>query len=50
MKDYSRLSSNDMRADYTKKFKQKYSGKKGTFATLRKVFFYARQYRFYLYL
>ncbi len=50
MKDYKRLSSNDMRDSYTKKFNQKMSKKKGTFSVLRKVFFYAKKYRFYLYL
>lgn len=50
MSDYKRLSSNEMRDNYTKKFKQKFNNKSGAFTTLRKVFFYAKKYRYYLYL
>lgn len=49
MDDYKRLSSNDMRENATKKAKQKYQNKKGAFAILKKVFYYSREYRWYLY-
>lgn len=50
MNNYQRLSSNEMRDSFTKKANQKYNRKKGSLKTLKKVFFYAREYRFYLYL
>lgn len=45
---YEHRSADDMRESYTKKFKQRFN-KKGGLSTLKKVFFYARKYRFYLY-
>ena len=50
MGDYIRLSSSDMRDNYTKKVSQKYQKKKGAFDVIKKVFHYAREYRFYLYI
>lgn len=50
MSDYVRLSSSDMRENYTKKISQKYQKKKGAFNVIKKVFHYAREYRFYLYI
>ncbi len=49
MADYKRLSSSDMRENYTKKAKQKYQNKRGAFQILKMVFYYARDYRFYLF-
>lgn len=49
MANYQRLSSNEMREKQSEKLKNKLSKKKGAFNTLRKVFMYAREYRFYLY-
>lgn len=50
MADYKRLSSNEMRENYTKKVKAKFSKQKGAFHILSKVFHYAHEYRWYLYL
>jgi len=50
MDNYKRLSSNEMREDFTKIAKQKFHKKKGAFHILKKVFYYAREYRWYLYL
>ena len=50
MDDYKRQSSGEMRENYTKKVKQRFQNKKGAFSILKKVFYYAREYRFYLYL
>lgn len=50
MAEHKRLSSNDMRDEFTQKAKQKYHKNYGSFKILKKVFFYAREYRFYLYL
>lgn len=49
MANYQRLSSNEMREKQAEKLKRKLQKKKGAFATLKKVFTYAREYRFYLY-
>lgn len=49
MANYQRLSSNEMRERQTEKLKRKLQKKKGAFATLKKVFSYAKEYRFYLY-
>ena len=49
MDNYKRLSSNDMRDNMAKKAKQKYQSKKGAFHILKKVFYYSREYRWYLY-
>ncbi len=49
MDDYKRLSSSDMRDNYTKKAKQRYHRQHGALSTLKKVFYYAKDYRFYLY-
>lgn len=50
MSDYKRLSASDMRENYTKKAKNRYSKNHGAISTLKKVFLYAKEYRFYLYL
>lgn len=50
MDDYKRLSSGEMRENYTKKVKQRFQNKKGAFSILKKVFYYAKEYRFYLYI
>lgn len=50
MDDYKRLSSSEMRENFTKKAKQKYQNKNSAFNILKKVFFYARDYRWFLYL
>ena len=49
MSNYQRLSSNDMRERQSENLKRKLSKKKGAFNTLKKVFNYSREYRFYLY-
>lgn len=49
MSNYQRLSSNDMRERQSEKLKRKLSKKKSAFNTLKKVFNYSREYRFYLY-
>lgn len=49
MSDYKRLSSNEMRENYTKKAKNKYQKKKGSWNIIKKVFYYSREYRWYLY-
>ena len=49
MDDYKRLSSADMREKYTKKIKQRYNNQRGALSVLKRVFHYARDYRFYLY-
>ena len=49
MNDYKRLSSSDMRDKYTKKIKQRFNKNHGALSVLKKVFYYARDYRFYLY-
>lgn len=49
MSDYKRLSSSDMRDNYTKKAHNRYHKNHGAISTLKKVFHYAREYRFYLY-
>ncbi len=50
MDNYKRLSSNEMRANHTKIAKQKYQNKNSAFHILKKVFYYARDYRGFLYL
>ena len=50
MADYVRLSSNDIRENQINKAKQKYQKRKGAFNTLKKVFYYSREYKWYLYL
>lgn len=50
MDDYKRLSSGEMRENFTKRAKQKYHSKSGAFQTLKKVFKYAKDYRWFLYL
>ena len=42
MSDYKRLSSSDMRENFTKKAKNRYHKNHGAFSTLKKVFHYAR--------
>ena len=49
MNDYKRLSSNEMRDNFTKKAKNKFQRKKGSWNILKKVFYYSREYRWYLY-
>ena len=49
MSDYKRLSSNEMREKHTESFKKRLQKRKGAFNILKKVFTYAREYRFYLY-
>ena len=49
MSDYKRLSSNEMRENAVKKAKIKLSKQKGAWHTLKKVFYYSREYRWYLY-
>lgn len=49
MGEYQRLSSSEMRDKQTEKLKRKIQKRRGAFSTLRKVFHYARDYRFYLY-
>lgn len=50
MSDFNTISASEKRETYTKKFKQRYTNKKSSFNILKKVFFYAHEYRFYLYL
>ena len=50
MENYKRLSSNEMREKHVSKFKQKYSKRKNSFLVLKKVFTYAKDYRWYFYL
>ena len=50
MSDFNTISASEKRETYTKKFKQRYANKKSSFNILKKVFFYAHEYRFYLYL
>ncbi len=50
MDDYKRLSSGEMRDNFTKKAKQKYQDKNNAFHILKKVFKYAKEYRAFLYL
>lgn len=50
MENYKRLSSNEMREQHVSKFKQKYSKRKNSFSILKKVFTYAKDYRWYFYL
>ncbi len=50
MADYTRLSSTDVRDNEAKKAKQKYQKSKGAFKTLKKVFHYSKEYKWYLYL
>ena len=49
MENYQRLSSSEMRNKHTNKAKQKYHKNKGAFSVLKKVFYYAKDYRWYLY-
>ena len=49
MDDYKRLSSLDVKNKYAQKAKQTYLKKNSALSILKKVFFYARDYRFYLY-
>ncbi len=49
MGDYKRLSSAEMRENHIKKAKQKYQKRKSSVSILKKVFHYARDYRWYLY-
>lgn len=49
MSDYKRLSSAEMRENHIKKAKQKYQRRKSSATILKKVFHYARDYRWYLY-
>ena len=49
MSNYQRLSSNDMREKQSENLKKKLSKKRGALNTLKKVFNYSREYRFYLY-
>ena len=49
MSDYKRLSSNEMRENHIKKAKQKYQNRKSSFNIIKKVFYYSKEYRFYLY-
>ncbi len=50
MAEYVRLSSNDIRENQIKKARQKYQNKKGAFNTLKKVFYYSKEYKWYLFL
>lgn len=50
MNEYKRMSSSDMREDFTKTTKIKYHNKKSAFSTLKRVFYYAKEYRWYLYI
>jgi ATP-binding cassette subfamily B protein len=50
MAGYQRLSSNEMREKYTNKAKAKMTKQKGAIHVLKKVFIYAKEYRWYLYL
>ena len=50
MSDYVRLSSSDIRENYTKKASQKYQKRRGSLAIIKKVFIYAKEYRYFLYL
>lgn len=49
MSNYQRLSSNDMRDKQSENLKRKLQKKKSSFSTLKKVFMYAKDYRWYLY-
>ena len=46
---YKRLSRDDARENYTSKMKQRYGKNRGFFAIIKKVFVYAKDYRFLLY-
>ena len=50
MENYKRLSSEEMREQHVSKFKQKYQKRKKSFQVLKKVFHYAKDYRWYFYL
>lgn len=50
MANNTRLSSTNVRTRETRKFKSRYLKGKGAFATVKKVFKYAHEYRVYLYL
>lgn len=50
MNEYKRLSSGEMRENYTKKAKQKYQNRNSAIYILKKVFLYAREYRIFLYI
>ena len=50
MENYKRLSSKEMREQHVSKLKQKYSKRKSSFLVLKKVFTYAKDYRWYFYL
>ena len=47
--NYRRFSRDDVRENYTNKLKQRYGKNRGFFTILKKVFNYAREYRFLLY-
>ena len=49
MENYQRLSSNQMREKYVEKIKKRLQKRLNAFNSLKKVFSYAREYRFYLY-
>ena len=49
MSSYQRLSSNEMRDKQSENLKRKLQKKKSAFSTLKKVFTYAKDYRWYLY-
>lgn len=50
MDDYKRLTSSDMRNKQTQKIKQRYQKQHSAFEVLKKVFIYAKEYRWYLYI
>ena len=49
MDNYTRLSSNEVREKYTEKIKKRLQRRKSAFNAIKKVFIYAKDYRFYLY-
>jgi len=50
MEDYKRLSINDEREKVKQKAKQKYNASHGYFSIIKKVLYYARDYRAYIYI
>lgn len=50
MENYKRLSSEEMREKHVSKFKQRYQKRKTSFNVIKKVFTYAKEYRWYFYL
>lgn len=50
MENYQRLSFNDLKEKEHQKAKQKYNKNRGYFSIIKKVLYYARDYRWYIYI